>query len=216
MTIDLLDPLFDPRRISPDHLRELVWKTLDLASGQPDHPWRLPILGTVGDGKAHQRIVVLRGVDLSQQLLLAHTDLRSPKVAQLQTNTHASWLFYAPAPRVQLTLSGPVRIHTDDETANSEWKRLPIGPKRDYLSPLPPGALFPPPCVEESAPLERSASAPNRDPEISDGNDQGRENFAVLAGEVGVMDLLFIRPVEHLRFRMTRTNSGWQMDRLVP
>lgn len=205
MPADLLDPLFDPKGVPADQLSGLIWDTLELASRQLDHPWRLPVLGTVGEGNARQRIVVLRGVDLPRRQLRAHTDIRSPKVAQLQQRSEASWLFYAPAPRVQLTLAGPVRIHTDDELADTEWSRLPLGPKRDYLSPLPPGSVMPLPGETDSVPLEELPSS-----------DQGRENFAVLAGDVRVMDLLFIRPLEHVRIRLTRPDSCWRSERLVP
>ena len=101
----------------------LVWERLAVAPECIDDPWRLGVFGSV-DEQEHcaLRTVVLRHVDPGLRQLVFHTDRRSPKLAQLARRPQGAWLFYDPIERVQLRITGPTTIHTEDACADARWQ----------------------------------------------------------------------------------------------
>ncbi|MAT13952.1 MAG: hypothetical protein CMJ46_01625 [Planctomyces sp.] len=126
---------------SLDQILADVFDELEHAPSQPDHPWRLPVLGTTGSHGCELRTVVLRKFAPAQLALYCHTDLRSPKVAQLQQHPRTSWLFYHPGRRVQVRVTGITQLHQGDALANEFWNASAPASLNLYRALRAPGTI---------------------------------------------------------------------------
>lgn len=176
----------DPRL---DFFLHTLWQELAAAADCLSRDWSLPVLATVFESTPVQRIVVLREVHPESRSLLAWTDLRSAKVAQLRKNMRVGWLFYQRTWRVQLCLTGPVTLHSDDALAESQWQKCRPESRLGYSFPHAPGSVADRPGVNSDEYLLKSPLA------------VGRENFCVLSGVVDEIDLFLIRKPANLRCR---------------
>lgn len=141
------------------------WLEIARAVHDKAHPWRMPVLATVGaeaidaagadgqaDGaadapqpcgsmRADARLVVLRALDADRRELLIYTDARAGKVAQLRRHGLGMLVLWSPSLAWQLRLSVDLSVSTSGLDVASRWARLKLSPAAlDYLSPLPPGA----------------------------------------------------------------------------
>jgi pyridoxamine 5'-phosphate oxidase len=180
----------------------VLWTELGRAVTERGHPWRQPVLATTCPLRGAQaRTVVLREVDPATRTLLLYTDIRSPKVAQLDHDPRAQLVCWSPALGWQLRLGVDVRCETDGLDVTSRWARLRhTRAAQDYLSPLAPGSVQPAPGTV-TAPAEAVAV---------------RGAFAVLRAQVREMDWLVLDPQGHRRamfdFRDGQPAARW----LVP
>lgn len=178
---------------------DALWQELAAAADCLSRDWSLPVLATASDGAPAQRIVVLREVHPESRSLLAWTDLRSAKVAQLRKNMRVGWLFYQRTWRVQLCLTGPVTLHSDDALAESQWQKCRPESRLGYALPQAPGTVAERPgAISEEVLLKSPLS------------DVGRENFCVLSGVVDEIDLFLIRKPVNLRCRWKWSDGTFQ------
>lgn len=177
-----------------------LWTRLEGVPAHPGHPWRTPALATVSrEGFPAVRTVVLRRVEVSQSVLIAHTDLRSPKVEELRIHPVAEWLFYDPGIQVQLRLRGRTEIVTSGNEYVAGWEATP-GPLRpNYGSPKAPGA-----------PLEETFFGQPVDEEFA------RGNFALLRSGIEQVDWLQLNSTSHLRAQFVRQGGDWIGEWIVP
>src|SRR5262245_42654629 len=97
-----------------NELSDLVWTTLSRAVEDSAHPWRLPALATAAADGPKVRLVVLPGITRPGFELLAFSDSRTPKIAQIEANPVGAWLFYDPRERVQVRAETELRLHLED------------------------------------------------------------------------------------------------------
>lgn len=184
------------------------WSSLHASTAHKDCGWRLPVLASacpIGNpdfvGGIRQRIVVLRDVDVNQKLLVAHTDLRSPKVAALLEHPAASWLFYDPSAMSQLQVGGSISIHHSDEIADRLWETEPESSLRGYLAPFAPGTVCDRP--EGNLPTSVVGRVPGRE-ELQ----AARPNFAVITCKVESIEWLLLSREGNLRARFDYVNDS--------
>jgi len=174
-----------------DALPETLWGVLAEAARPGAHPWRTPVLATRARGGAEARIVVLRGVTLPGFELIAFSDVRSPKVAELEAHPAATWLFYDPVQKVQLRAHSEVRMHYRDPVAQTYWHRLPGEQRARYGATAAPGS-------------------PRTDPNLPPPPEVGDEaQFAVLVATVRALDFLWVGRLPHRRARFRRIRVRW-------
>lgn len=187
-----------------DHLEELLqqcWCYLEEGAGSARSPFHTAVLGTVEDGAPRLRTVVLRAADREAGRVLCHTDARSAKARQIGDDAPASWLLYDPGRKVQLRLEGRARVHADDALADERWRASSAGSRRCYLVEPGPGAV-----------LERAGSTlpqglRERRPEAGE-TEPGRENFAVVAAGIELIDWLQLTADGHRRARFRHVGRG--------
>jgi hypothetical protein len=186
--------------IAPDDTP--LWAELAHAVATRDHPWRQPVLATTCAHRGAQaRTVVLREVDPAARTLRLYTDLRTPKVSQLDADPRAQIVCWSPLLGWQLRLSVEVGCETDGLDVTSRWAMLRhTRAAQDYLSPLAPGSVLPMPTDGRDAPPVGAV----------------RGAFAVLQARVLEMDWLALDPQGHRRavfdFRDATPIARW----LVP
>ena len=163
-------------------------------------PLHTPVLATVDDVGADPRIVVLRGCDVEQRQLWCHTDLRSPKIGEVQRDPRISWLLYHPKDRIQLRLRGMATIHADDAIADRAWESSTLLGRRCYCGLAPSMIMSEPshglhPELLDREPTEHESMV-------------GRANFAVLRSVVNELDWLYLRFGGHYRAQFRWDAAG--------
>jgi len=174
-----------------------IWQTLDRATREHGHAWRMPVLATVDADHAPQaRTVVLRSADAQRGELRVFTDARSPKVGELRLQPRAVLVFWCPVLNWQLRASVEVSVLDTGPDVEAAWARVRTSAAaRDYLA--------------ASAPGQHLNGAPA-------GNDvalNGAHHLAIVVAHVHALDWLELgRDGEHQRCRFTREGA----QRLVP
>jgi len=170
------------------------------------HPFHRPALTTIDGNTPEVRTVILRGFSEKDRTLICHCDARTPKVSQIRNNPKTSWLFYHPKKLIQLRLSGPASVHTDDKTSESQWKKVRQTSRINYCAEIPPGS-----------PAEKPTSGlpgflRDKAPKLFD-HPEARKNFAVIVCRFDQMDWLLLKLTGHLRAKFhwedNRINLTW-------
>lgn len=175
-----------------------------LEAGVADHaaPFHLLGLGTVADGGLPElRIVVLRGFDGAARRLIAHTDARSGKFAQLQTNPAVALLGWDPMARLQIRLRGTATLHAGDAAAQAAWGALSHGRRQLYRLRQSPGTALPDPSPHHYSEAPESV---------------GFAAFAIVAVVFDEMETLLLADGGQERARFRFAGDGVAASWLVP
>ncbi len=163
---------------------------LKQACGTIADPWRLPVLATLGPEGPDARVVVLREVLNEGRELLAFSDRRAPKIAQIRQHPRIALVFYDGAGPVQLRVHGQAKV---DETPDAErWAWLSDAQRQNYRSLAIPGTPVLNPS-EGWATTDRS----------------GLEEFAVIRMTVETMDWLWLARAGHRRAQFSWEAGNW-------
>lgn len=198
-----------PRASDLSEIHATVWSGLEAAPADPDHPWRLPVLATQAADGPRARTVVLRSAGKADRTLIAHTDVRSPKVRQLAGDNRVVLLFWDPRRSVQASIQGAATVHTDDAVAGEQWTATPALSRRGYLGPLPPGT----PTVKPNHNLPDDIVG--RQP-TEDELQPGRENFCVIRVLADTIDWLQLDRSGNLRARFEYGTGGLIANWIAP
>lgn len=153
-----------------------AWTLLEQGPVDPQSGFHYVTLCTVGrTGLAQARTVVTRRAAGSERLLEFHTDVRSPKWAELTAQPQATVLGFCHTSRVQLRLQGRAELFSPgSDVAKSAWSELSPSTRANYVGG-PPGddLAFPP------APQNAPSGAPDR---------AGQDNFGVIRFRANLLD----------------------------
>lgn len=192
---------------STDRLNDLekeLWGQLTAALQQKDSSFRNIVFATRTDdiaAGADARMVVLRDVDAAQKRIWFHTDVRSEKVAQLLAFPRATLLFWDEKQQIQLRLMVEIRLHTNDSSADEQWKNLWVGGRKTYLSEQKPGSAQATPYP--GFPAQLGEELPSEEE-----SEKGRGNFAAIECWVNSLEYLHLS-----RSGQTRARFSYEPDR---
>ncbi len=119
-----------------------LWELLHESVQSFKAPFHTGVIATLHEQQPEVRTVVLRHADAVQKKLFFHTDIRSPKVQQLQMHPQISWLFYDKDIRMQLRLTGTAILHADDEVANDAWEQSRLSSRLTYTTSSASGTVL--------------------------------------------------------------------------
>jgi len=199
----------DENRGSLEAVLSGIWQMLQHGVARFNDPFHSPVLATADQDRSALRTVILRQFILTQRVLVCHTDSRAPKVREISNQAEVGWLFYHPKKKVQLRISGPATLHTDDRLADEQWAATKIPSRLNYCAVEPPGTgiEFP------------SAGLPdfllNKVPTLLN-TESGRKNFMVIAGQIKSLDWLQLSILGNRRARFDWTPTGLKATWLVP
>ena len=189
-----------------DDVLNSSWRILHNGVRNFRHPFYRPTLATMDGNKPEVRTVILRGFSEKDRTLICYCDARTPKVTQIRGNPNVSWLFYHPEKRIQLRLSGTASVHTNDKTAESQWKKVRLTSRINYCSRTPPGSPTEKPTLDPSSFLRDKA------PKLLD-HPEARKNFAVIVCQFDQMDWLLLKLTGHIRAKFhwedNRIDASW-------
>jgi hypothetical protein len=189
----------DLNAIALEQVPGLAWGLLQDGARRGRAAFHTPVLASLRDGQPQARTVVLRVADPTTRELICHTDQRSPKIRGLEADGAVVWVFYDPAAKLQLRMSGQVTLHHDDELSASRWAASRPGSKLCYQNPYAPGAQVESP---ESAHPERKVN--------------GYANFTALRCAVERFDWLYLDARGHRRACFDWHDGGWRGSWLAP
>lgn len=193
---------------SLDEILEHAWGLLGRGGADAKHPFHYPVLATFNAQNVQQRTVVLRDTRRPEGYLIAYSDIRTQKIADMRKNGKANWLFYDHGSKEQIRAKGNISIYHRDEMALEKWEQIPPHGRGDYIGPLEPGTEKD--TYEANLP-ESFLEEPTRE-----NTEQGFENFCVLLSKVEEIDFLKLMKGGHLRARFSRENDIWHKRWLAP
>jgi len=174
----------DLKRINKD-----LWDLLNKAVGSFRAPFHQAFIATINGILPEVRTVVLRRVLTEEKQLFFHTDIRSPKVAQIREHPEISWLFYDPELRIQLRCYGLSSVHQQDALAEWGWEHSRLSSRLCYTNQEPPGSI-----VEKPELIDL-----NRKQVSDDELENARQHFSVICFRVYRMDWLYLHHTGHRR-----------------
>ena len=168
------------------------------------------MLCTINNKTPESRTVILRKFNKDKFELNIHSDLRSGKINQIESNNNVSCLFYDDKKKIQLRINGQATI---EKSYQPSWDKLTNWSRRCYLSEhkpgtevLKPSSGFPEKFVNES---------PNDEESI-----EGLKNFAAIKIIIRSVEWLFLASQGHRRaiFKVLRESSNFSIDKkwLIP
>lgn len=119
-----------------------IWKLLEEGTKTHKSGFHLASIGTIDQGIAQLRTVVLRQADGREKRLSFHTDTRSAKISQIADNPLVSWLFYDARLRLQVRLQAKAHVLTIGEKADQAWNNSRLSSKLCYTSEASPGEIL--------------------------------------------------------------------------
>ena len=188
----------DYRKVSLDDVLVSIWNQLEHGVRSANSPFHTPALATLGNIGPEVRTVVLRDVIRLTRQLICHTDWRSTKRAQLESNPRASWLFYDPGLKIQLRLRGCMRQQRDTAILRQRWEQSTSNSRKCYASPFAPGT-----------PINEPMASPC---DI----EGGWRNFCVLVCVIDDMDWLYLDAGGHRRAQFEWTEHTWSGSWVAP
>ncbi len=179
-------------------LESLIWATLGHAVVDANHHWSLPTIGSVDLNGPDVRVVVLRQIDRTWRRLVAFSDSRTDKVAQLQADPRTAWHFYDRRERIQLRLRGASVLEHNTDFARRLWEHVPEANRSNYQTMGAPGTTIP-------SPAHGHILAPG-----------AVDKFAVIVTTVSHIDWLSLAPTGHRRARFDWLDGVWKGCWTVP
>ncbi|MGC6494587.1 MAG: pyridoxamine 5'-phosphate oxidase family protein [Myxococcota bacterium] len=187
-----------------------VWQQLGRGVADRKHAFRTPVLATVSlSGVPRARTVVLRGAARADRQLVFHTDLRSPKVAELQANAAACLVFYDKKARRQIRAEGQAVVHHDGPDVDAAWARMVSFSRRCYIVMPGPGAPLDAPG-SGLTPAQEANDFPEHEQALA------REHFARVRFTVNTFDVLDLAHGGHRRFQAAWREGDWAVQWCVP
>lgn len=169
-----------------------AWGLLEHAVGHRKSPMHLGLLATQSESGPQARLVVLREANQSNALLRFHTDIRSPKFAELQHDPRVAWVFYDPSEKVQIRLLGRAEIHTSGAIADEAWVNTVPFSRRCYMATIAPGSA----SDDETSGLP--AELESREPTLEE-SETGRDQFCAVVTRVTEVDVYTLAVTGHRR-----------------
>ena len=183
----------------------------DMTSAVPDYkdPFHLFFIANSSKKIPNIRTVVLRNFSMSKKIFEFHSDIRSPKIKQLNINPNFSALFYNPDKKIQLRFSGITKILHKDASTKKRWSGISNSSRRCYLGPFNPSST-----IEDDHP-----NIPDEfrfgDPKIEE-SEKGFENFVIVQCQFTSIDYLSLKYSGHSRCRFDFIGKNVSVCWLAP
>lgn len=157
-------------------------------------------------GEPRVRTVVMRRADKAARTVSFHTDLRSPKSAELRANPAVSLIAYQHETGQQIRLEGLAQLHQADALAREAWTSARDQSLICYRARHAPGAALTTPDEADVTDDMREPSAP----------DLGFENFCAVIVHVHRLDWLDLAETGHRRAAFDWDGNEWRGAWIAP
>lgn len=191
--------------VSLDTILTQIWTYLHAAMLDDAAPFKTIQVATIGlDGCPNVRTVLLRYASERDNVIRFHTDMRSPKIAELTRQSHIALVGVAPQLKLQLRVFGEARILREGQTRVDAWNSSPDRSLIAYRTSVSPG-------VPIATPKDAFGGAHAR------GADEGLAHFCVVEVRPHHFDWLDESAADRpLRARFTRHDSTWESTWIAP
>jgi pyridoxamine 5'-phosphate oxidase len=162
-------------------------------------PLHLLTLGTTSPDGPDLRTMVLRDFDQTSRSLFFHTDYRSEKIAQIQTNPTITIHGFDPNLRLQIQLYGVGKIHRQNPLARERWEKSQAMSRVCYTVPQAPQSEINTPEEGYSSLITTHATLDN--------TESGYTNFSVLECQFDRVVCYSLSAQGHIRAEFKYTSS---------
>jgi hypothetical protein len=185
-----------------DGILDDMWSMLLRGVTDSKDPFHWPVLGTTGKDACSLRTVILRQAVRPDRLLVCHTDARAAKTQEIMNFARVSWLFYHPAKKIQLRISGLATLHSDNRFAEEQWSETKATSRLNYCTVDAPGT----PVAKPSSGLPDFLL--KKIPSLFE-TEIGRKNFMAIACRIDEVDWLRLSTLGNWRARFK-----WDVERM--
>ena len=190
-------------RNDPVEIYNQIWSFLEDGVKDRNSPFHTPTLITSEDNNfPSARTLVLRGVDRESETLRFHTDKRSKKIEQINSNPNSVIHIYSQNEKLQLRFKSNLTLHTDGLLVDDAWENSYGMSKICYQVSDTPGTVIKNQDGYEYAPKE---------------NHDGKDNFIVILAKIIEIEWLYLSSEGHRRAKFTHNkNNQLEVSWLVP
>lgn len=183
-----------------------IWTCLAAATREGDQPFKAMQVATISlNGAPTLRTVLLRRVSEPDNLIVFHTDTRSPKIAELSRDPRIALVGVDPDRKLQIRMSGEARILRDGLVRDHAWNASADRGLIVYRTLFAPGA----PIGLPGDAFDGKREAP--------GPDEGLTHFCVVEVRLISIDWLDQSSAERPeRARFVRDGGTWTPCWIAP
>ena len=186
----------------PVEIYNQIWSLLEEGVQDRNSPFHTPTLVTLDGNNPAARTLVLRDTNKKTKTLRFHTDKRSKKIKQINSNPSAVIHAYSQQEKLQLRLKSNLTLHHDEALVDNAWEKSYGMSKICYQVDDIPGSLI---------------ESPNGYEYIPDKNHDGKDNFIVILAKIIEIEWLYLSCDGHHRATFTQDKSNQlKVSWLVP
>ena len=194
---------------SLDKIYLKIWELLKTGLLNRNLPFHIPVFICGQDNNADGRMVVLRGINQKDKNLWFHTDIRSKKIRILKTNPIASLLFYDKEEKIQLRITGKVKINYRNSIANKSWNTTTHMSRQCYLGNETPGS-------DTLSPTSGLTEEIDNHKYSIEESEIGFKNFCVVETHIKSIEWLYLAAKGHRRAYFSLKNNSLERKWLIP
>jgi len=195
-----------------NNLDKIYIKTWDLLNNgllNRDNPLHIPAFINGDNNNFDGRIIVLRGVDKNSKSLWFHSDIRSDKVKSLKINPRGTFLFYSKEEKIQLRISGNIKIHYQNNFTEKSWKKTAHMSRQCYLGKYAPSSISKTPTSGLSENIDNSKYTIEE-------SEIGYNNFCVIETLIASIEWLYLAARGHRRAKFSFNKALVDKEWLIP
>lgn len=183
-----------------------IWDCLAVAARESDYAFNAMQASTIGlDGAPNVRTVALRRISERENLIGFHTDLRSPKVAELDREPRIALAGLDPARKLQIRVFGEASVIREGRARVDAWKASRDHDLIQYRTLLAPGT----PIAQPRDAFGEKGDVP--------GPDEGLAHFCVVEVRPVSIDWLDLSEADNpKRARFIRYGDEWIRRWIAP
>ena len=189
---------------------EDIKKNLIIGVKDRKHTFHTPVFCNIGNQKGiESRVVVLREFDSNNMMLNFHTDIRSPKIADLMQNNNSLFVFYDQKLKVQLRIKTISSINNQNIITEKMWERTKLVSRKCYLTQKPPSSVtsLPEDGIDDNL--------KGKEPTLEE-SEKGYKNFTVVQNQIYQIDWLYLAASGHRRLKIILKDSAPSFDWIIP
>ena len=186
-----------------------IWDLLKIGLENRDLPFHIPVFICGNKDKSDGRIVVLRGVNEKEKKIWFHSDIRSNKIKTLKSIPDSSLLFYDKAEKIQLRISGVVKINYQNSITENSWGKTAHLSRQCYLGNNAPGS-------EVSEPTSGLSEKVDNLKYSKEESEIGYKNFCVIEIFIKSIEWLYLAAKGHRRAYFSFKNNLLEKKWLIP
>ena len=162
--------------------------------------FRIPVFICGDQSNFDGRIVVLRKVNETNNLVQYHSDIRSDKIAKLKANQNAAMLFYDKEEKIQVRLKVECIVNHDNEITKVSWLKTGHMSRKCYLVDNGPGA-------ESDNPTSGLKPELDNFEYTMEQSEEGYKNFTVIQCKIKSIEWLYLAAKGHRRAKFDLQNN---------
>ena len=199
----------------PDYYNNLdktylkIWSILNFGLLNRDAAFHIPVFICGKNNKSDGRIVVLRGINENEKKIWFHSDIRSNKVKILKSNPLGTLLFYDKKDKIQLRVSGKIKINYQNNTTKNSWIKTSHMSRQCYLGENSPGEETKIPTSGLTRDIDNSKYSLEE-------SESGYKNFCVIELFVSSIEWLYLAAKGHRRAIFSFKNDLIKKKWLIP